>query len=199
MTHRLKLNAEINVDLSLVAHVSEGIFIANRNGVIVWANPSFERISGYALDEAVGKPVDFLRGTFTDKEEIERLRESVQQGSPISSEILNYRKDGKPFWSALTLTPVKNEQGEIAHFVGVMRDVTERKETERQIAKLQAKLAGIKILEGWIMQCAWDKTVKDKKGNYISLEEFVERYTDARFTHGMSPSARERARKKKSS
>lgn len=192
MTYRLKLSADLSLDLSLIAHSVDAIFIADREGLILWANLSFERISGYDLNEAVGRSFDFLNGTFTDKEELDRLRDSVRVGFPVISEILCYRKNGQSFWAALTLTPVKNEKNELTHFVGVMRDITERKEAERQIARLQLKLAGMKYLEGFIVQCAWDKTVRDKNGNFISIEEFIERYSDARISHGVSPNARDR-------
>lgn len=177
----------------------DAIFIADSKGLILWVNPSFERISGYALNEAVGKPFDFMSGVFTDKEELDRIRGLIRAESPVASEILNYDKNGESFWIALTITPVKKEQKELTRFVGVMRDITERKEAEREIARLQLKLAGMKYLEGFIVQCAWDKTVRDKKGNFISLEEFIERYSDARISHGISPNARDRVRSKKSS
>lgn len=199
MLHRIKQNLEPSLDLSLISCSIDAIFIADSKGLILWVNPSFERISGYALNEAIGKPFDFMSGTFTDKEELDRIRGLIRAGSPVASEILNYDKNGESFWIALTITPVKKEQKELTRFVGVMRDITERKEAEREIARLQLKLAGMKYLEGFIVQCAWDKTVRDKNGNFISLEEFIERYSDARISHGISPNARDRVRSKKSS
>ncbi len=197
MKQNLKLNAEISIDLSLIAHCDDGIIITDSKGTILWANPSFERISEYHLEEIVGKHLLFLSGTFTDREMIDTIRQSLNEGKPFSGDILQYRKSDEPFWVSLNLTPIRNEQSSISHFVSVMRDITARKEVERQIARLQAQLSGMKYLEGWIVQCAWDKTVKDKKGNFINLETFIERYTDARFTHGISPEARERVKKKK--
>lgn len=198
MKQNLKLNAEISIDLSLIVHSDDAIVITDSRGTILWANPSFERISEFNLSESVGKPLLFLSGTFTDREVIERIRQSFTDGRSFSGDVLNYRRSGEPFWVSLNLTPIYNDNHTVSHFVGVMRDITSRKEIERQIARLQAQLSGIKYLEGWIVQCAWDKTVKDKQGNFINLEAFIERYTDARFTHGISPEAYKRVRKKKS-
>ncbi|MFQ3599139.1 MAG: PAS domain S-box protein [Chloroherpetonaceae bacterium] len=198
MKQNLKLNAEISIDLSLIAHSDDGIVITDSKGVILWVNPSFERISEFSLSEAVGKSLLFLCGTFTDREVIERIHQSFTEGRSFSGDVLNYRRSGESFWISLNLTPVRNDT-DITHFIGVMRDITARKDVERQIVRLQAQLSSMKYLEGWIVQCAWDKTVKDKKGNFINLETFIERYTDARFTHGISPNAREREKKKKKS
>lgn len=197
MKQTLKLNAEISIDLSLIVHSENAIIITDSRGNILWVNSSFERLSGYSLSEAAGKSYLFLSGTFTDREIIEEIRQCFAEGKSFSGDVLNYRRNDEPFWVSLSLTPVRNDKHIATHFVGVMHDITARKEIERQIARLQIQLSGMKYLEGWIVQCAWDKTVKDKKGNYIDLETFIERYTDARFTHGISPEARERVKKKK--
>ncbi len=198
MKQNLKLNTEISIDLSLIAHSSDSIVITDSKSNILWVNPSFERLTEYSFEQVSGKSLFFLFGTFTDKEVIDRIRDAVQNGVSSNEDILLYRKCNDPFWVSLNLTPVRDEKNFFPHFIAVMRDITARKEVERQIARLQAQLAGIKYLDGWIVQCAWDKTVKDKHGNFINLEAFIERYTDARFSHGISPEARERVKKKKS-
>lgn len=197
MKQNLRLNNEISIDFSLIAHSDDAIVITDSHGAILWVNPSFERLSEFNLSESVGKPLLFLSGTFTDKEIIEQIHQSFEKGLSFKGDVLNYRKSGEPFWISLNLTPVPNAEYTTTHFIGVMRDITARKEVEREIARLQAQLSGIKYIEGWIVRCAWDKTVKDKKGNYIDLEIFIERYTNARFTHGLSPDAKERIKKKK--
>ncbi len=196
MKHHLKINTSVSIDLSLITHLSDGIAITDAKANLLWVNSSFEHLTEYSLEQVFGKPLFFLFGTFTDKETIDCIRESVQNAVSLYVEVLLYRKSGTPFWVSLNLTPV-SEQGS-SRFIVLMRDVTERKEIERQIARLQMKLANMKYLDGWITQCAWDRTVKDKNGNFISLEQFIERYTDARFTHGISPEASERIKKKKS-
>ena len=199
MKQNLNLNTGISIDLSLIAHSSDSIVITDSKANILWVNPSFEHLTSYSFEQAFQKPLFFLFGTFTDKEAIDRIREAVKKGISSNEEILLYGKSDKSFWVSLNLTPVRDEKNIFSHYIAVMRDITSRKELERQIARLQAHLAGMKYLDGWIVQCAWDKTVRDKKGQFISLEKFVERYTDARFTHGISPEARDRVKNKKKS
>ncbi len=198
MKPNLKINAEISIDLSLIAYSDDAIIITDTQGKIIWANPSFERISEFSSNMVSGQPVTFLCGTFTDREVIDQIHHSIREGRSFAGDVLQYRRSGNPFWISLSLTPVQHE-GAVTHFVAVLRDITARKEIERQIARLQAQLSGMKYLEGWITQCAWDKTVKDKKGNFIPLEDFIEYYTDARFTHGISPQARKRIKRAKKS
>ena len=198
MKQNLKINAEISIDLLLIAYSDDAIIITDPQGIIIWANSSFERISEFSSNMVSGQPITFLCGTFTDREVIDQIHHSLRAGHSFVGDVLQYRRSGNPFWISLSLTPVRYEDA-VTHFVAVLRDITARKEIERQIARLQAQLSGIKYLEGWITQCAWDKTVKDKKGNFISLENFIEYYTDARFTHGISPEAHARVKKKKKS
>jgi PAS domain S-box-containing protein len=97
---------------------------------LVWVNPSFTRISGYGYDEAVGRNCRFLQGPATDPKTIDDLRQALQDEQPITTTLLNYRKDGTAFWNQLSITPVFDGSGELASFVGVQTDVTERVRVE---------------------------------------------------------------------
>jgi PAS domain S-box-containing protein len=103
---------------------------------LVWVNPSFTRISGYSYDEAVGRNCRFLQGPATEQKTIEDLRQALEDQQPISTTLLNYRKDGTAFWNQLSITPVFDGAGELVSFVGVQTDVTERVrvEDDRQAA-----------------------------------------------------------------
>jgi PAS domain S-box-containing protein len=196
MKPKLKLATEQSLDLSIVLSSTDAIMIADAKAAVEWVNESFSRMTQYAVSDVKGENfIAHLTGTFTDKEAIERMCNAVKTKTPFNEEILCYKKDGEPIWLSISITPVFSEESNFLNFVAVMRDITERKQTERQIAYLQAKLAGVKILDGFITKCAWDKTVKDKSGKYIDIEEYIERYTEARFTHGISPEARDRVRK----
>ena len=75
---------------------------------IVFANDAFQRLTGYDRDELMGRNCRFLQGSQTDQDTIRRLREAVENGTDISVDILNYRKDGTSFWNALYLSPVRD-------------------------------------------------------------------------------------------
>jgi two-component system, cell cycle sensor histidine kinase and response regulator CckA len=132
--------------------VSQGIIITDPkqpDNPIIYASTGFERITGYGADEAIGRNCRFLRGKDTDKETVGKLREAIAAGRSCAVEILNYRKDGTPFWNALSLNPVPDENGEVAYFVGVQNDVTERKKLENQLRQSQ-KMEAVGRLAGGV-------------------------------------------------
>src|SRR5690606_33468320 len=98
-------------------------------------------------EEVIGKNCRLLQGKDTDKETLRELRAAIAAPRNCMVEILNYRKDGKPFWNQLIITPVLDASGLLTHFVGVQTDVTERRRLEdqyRQSQKMEAvgRLAG---------------------------------------------------------
>jgi diguanylate cyclase (GGDEF)-like protein/PAS domain S-box-containing protein len=92
---------------------------------IIFANQAFEAISGYSLTELLGVNCRILQGKDTDAATVAELRMSLHDGHPFRGRILNYRKDGTPFWNLLTVTPLRNAEMRITHFVSVQLDVTE--------------------------------------------------------------------------
>ncbi|WP_267427032.1 histidine kinase dimerization/phosphoacceptor domain -containing protein [Methylobacterium sp. GC_Met_2] len=93
---------------------------------IVFANDAFLRMTGYGRDEVMGRNCRFLQDKETDRGVIALIREAVQARTDIAIDILNYRKDGVPFWNALYLSPVVNETGEVLFFFASQMDVTDR-------------------------------------------------------------------------
>jgi PAS domain S-box-containing protein len=93
---------------------------------LVYVNPAFERMTGYAAEEAVGRNCRFLQGPATDPDAVARLRDALRAGRSCTVTLLNYRKDGSTFWNELTVSPVRGVHGELTHFVGVQSDATER-------------------------------------------------------------------------
>ena len=97
---------------------------------IVYANASFCRESGYAIEDVLGQPHSLLHGGATDAAAVARLRQEMRRWRPARAELLNYRKDGSEFWAELDLTPITDEAGLPTHWVSIQRDVTERRATE---------------------------------------------------------------------
>ncbi|HEX7720320.1 MAG TPA: PAS domain-containing protein, partial [Woeseiaceae bacterium] len=135
-----------------IQSVSQGIIISDPNqegNPIIYAGPGFERITGYRADEVLGKNCRFLQGKDTDKDTVQVIRDAVANGESCSVEILNYRKDGTPFWNALSLNPVKNESGTLEYFVGVQTDITHRVRLENQLRHSQ-KMEAVGRLAGGV-------------------------------------------------
>jgi PAS domain S-box-containing protein len=113
--------------------INQGIFItdpARADEPITYVNATFEELTGYALGEAKGWDIEFLRGPETGVEAVEEIRESYRAGRAASVEVLFYRKGGEPFWATLAVAPVTTAAGTVTHFVGVLTDITERKQAE---------------------------------------------------------------------
>ncbi len=90
---------------------------------IAWANEAFLKVTGYSTEEIVGRNCRMLQGPATDQATVERIRGAVRAAEPISVELLNYRKDGTPFWNAMTITPVRDSDG-LAFFYAAQADMT---------------------------------------------------------------------------
>ena len=115
---------------------SEGITIGTMAEVarpLIYANKGFEKLTGYAVEEVIGKNCRFLQGKDTEKAPVDELRRAIEHGEETTVELLNYKKDGTPFWNRLSITPLKNKAGEVTHYVGIQSDITELKETKRNL------------------------------------------------------------------
>ncbi|HYD60171.1 MAG TPA: EAL domain-containing protein [Noviherbaspirillum sp.] len=113
------------------------ILITDLEGTIEYANPAFERITGYSVDETIGRNCRFLQGGDTEQPGIEILRSAVLRREEASALLRNYRKDGSLFWNDIHIAPVRGPEGIATHFVGVLNDITAikyyEKELERQV------------------------------------------------------------------
>ncbi|WP_093021444.1 PAS domain-containing protein [Sphingobium sp. YR768] len=111
---------------------------------VVFANDSFCQLTGYAREEIVGRNCRFLQGKDTDPATQRALHDAVEQVVPLETDILNYRKDGSPFWNRLLLAPVFDADEKLAYFFASQVDVTLQRERlfglERDNAALMAEM-----------------------------------------------------------
>jgi len=111
---------------TLAEQLSESVVVTDLEGRITWANSAFTGLCGYGKNEVLGKrPGDFLQGKETDPEAVAALRNAVRNRRPLHAEILNYRKDGSPYWADIRLDPIEDRSGEVAGFVAIVSDVSE--------------------------------------------------------------------------
>jgi two-component system cell cycle sensor histidine kinase/response regulator CckA len=133
VTEMRRAARELGLRDRAIAAVSDGLVITDPglpDNPIVYVNPAFTRLTGFPAAEAVGRNCRFLQGPETDPAAVASLREAVAAGRPCEIEIRNHRRDGSPFWNYLTISPVRGEDGTVAHHIGVLRDVTERRRAE---------------------------------------------------------------------
>jgi len=98
---------------------------------ILYVNPAFERTTGYAPHEALGRNARFLQGSDTDQLVLKEIGEAVKAGREGHGVLRNYRKDGSAFWNELHVAPVRDDAGALTHFVGVLNDVSVVREHQR--------------------------------------------------------------------
>jgi PAS domain S-box-containing protein len=127
---------EENRRLALVANTTTNIVVlADGEGKIEWVNPAFTRITGYSLHEVIGKrPGDVLSGPDTNKEASHLMGEKIRQGLGFKDvEVVNYTKEGKPYWVSIEVQPILDHTGKITQFIAIESDITERKADQRAL------------------------------------------------------------------
>jgi PAS domain S-box-containing protein len=104
---------------------------------IIFANRGFLAMTGYPPDQILGRNCRFLQGPATDAATVVALRQAVRERRSIATELLNYRRDGSPFWNALFISPVLDAQGSACWLLGSQLDVTRRREAEAELRQAQ--------------------------------------------------------------
>ncbi|MEO8598782.1 MAG: PAS domain S-box protein [bacterium] len=147
-------------DLALKA-VSQGVLISGIDGRILTVNDAFSTITGYSNTEILGRTCRFIQGPLTDPKTVAAIRLALKNVTEFSGEILNYRKDGSVFWNDLTISPVLGEQGQLTHFIGITRDITDRKQVEAALQESEAyKLAILNSLPNEIAVVDLDGVIR---------------------------------------
>lgn len=122
---------------------SSGIIISDMrypHQPIVYANPAFTQITGYTLEEVSGSNCNLLQKEDRNQPELVEIRRALREGVATTVTLRNYHKDGHLFWNQLSLSPVKNDQQQITHFIGVQSDVTARVQAERALEEHSERL-----------------------------------------------------------
>lgn len=116
---------------------ANGVIIADARQTdlpIIYVNPAFENITQYTAAEVLGRNCRFLRGTEHKQPGLETLRRALQTSAEARVVLRNFRKDGTPFWNDLHITPIRDQQGQVSHFIGILNDISEKKAAESQLA-----------------------------------------------------------------
>lgn len=139
------INAKL---LQLVVEASnDGIVVAEQEGddnILIYANPAFQRLTGYEVDEILYQDCRFLQADDRDQPAIAVIREAIRTGTPCRHVIRNYRKDGTAFWNELSITPVFNEGDQLTYYIGIQKDVTATVEAEQRVRELEAEVAALR-------------------------------------------------------
>lgn len=125
----------------IVKMTNHSIMISDAEGRLEWVNDGFTKLTGYSLEEVVGKkPGDFLLGPETNQETVKRNSELIRNRQTVNCEILNYSKSGRKFWIELHIHPIFNAKGDVVKFFSFQIDITERKLLHEREHKLNEEL-----------------------------------------------------------
>ncbi len=134
--------AQLRLQATALEAAANAIVITDARGTIVWTNHAFTEITGYAIEEAIGRTPSMLKSGRHDQAFYQELWTTILAGRVWRGEVTNRRKDGRLYVEEQTITPVRNDRGEITHFIAVKQDVTVRKQAteqvERQLQDIQA-------------------------------------------------------------
>ncbi|MDQ1184713.1 PAS domain-containing protein [Agrobacterium larrymoorei] len=102
---------------------------------IIFCNKAFNDLTGYSSDELIGRNCRLLQGEKTDRQAVVKIREAINAGTSVSVDILNYRKDGREFWNALFVSPVRDDKEEVIYYFASQLDFTRIKDKEAELAE----------------------------------------------------------------
>ncbi len=163
------------LELSLaVNQTADSVVITDREGNIEYVNPGFEKLTGYAAREVIGKTPQVLKSGKHDDAFYRKLWNTITRGDVFRAEFVNRRKNGELYYQGETITPIRDAAGQITHFVSTGRDVTERVTREEMLRESERRMADI-------ISFLPDATFAiDRDGKIIAWNRAVEALTGAK-------------------
>ncbi len=144
ITEQRRVEEKLHLQSAALDAAANTIVITDHEGLIEWANFSFTTLTGFDSSEAIGKnPGKLIKSGKQDQTFYKTLWDTILSGQVWQGELVNRRKDGSFYNEEMTITPLRNPQGEISHFIAVKQDITRRKQVEKNLSESQAQLTGI--------------------------------------------------------
>ena len=133
---RRRMQQQLALQATALETAANAILITDRAGTILWVNPAFTTLTGYAAAEVVGKTPRVLKSGKQDQQFYHDFWRTITSGKTWRGEFINRRKDGTVCYDEHTVTPVCSQVGKITHFIGILNDVTERKRAQEALQLL---------------------------------------------------------------
>jgi PAS domain S-box-containing protein len=133
-----RMNEALQTLSQAIEQTPTAVVITDRDGTIEYVNPHFTKVTGYAAEEAIGQTPRINKSDWHPPEFYRELWATILAGGEWHGEFRNKKKNGELYWEAAVISPVKNNTGEITHFVAVKEDISERKRAEEQLQQAKA-------------------------------------------------------------
>jgi PAS domain S-box-containing protein len=184
----LRVSEERYRTLSEAAH--DMIFIVNRDDLVEYVNTSAAELFHQRPEEIIGKTrVSLFPPEISNKQQ-RSLQNVFETGKPHYDESKAAHKD-QVIWLSTWLVPLRDDTGRVSAVMGVSRDITNRKwleeDKQKLFHRLQEAIAQVKTLSGLLPICSVCKKIRDDKGYWQQVEGYIQKHTDAKFTHGVCP------------
>jgi PAS domain S-box-containing protein len=156
--------------------------MGERDNPLVYTNEEFQELTGYG-SEVIGVDCRFLQGDDTDPEAVAEIRAAIDAERPVGVDILNYRRSGQAFWNHLTIAPLRDETGDVSHFVGFQSDITERKIRERRLEVMNRVLSHnlrnkMNLISGYAELLQQDADEESTRSSLDLITEAADELTD---------------------
>ena len=163
---KILMQSELRKSSLIAEETDNAIIITDKEGHTEWVNRSFERITGYTFNEVKGfKPGDLLQGSATDQLMVNKIAAAMAKKEPIEADLINYHKNGHPYWVRLQIQPVFGTRGNVTHFISIQSDITEQKKVQDDMESATTRLSTlIKNLHSGIL-------VEDQHRNIALLNQ----------------------------
>lgn len=135
ITVQKKAQAQVVLQIVALEAAQNGIVITNAEGEIEWANPAFSTLTGYSIEEALGKKASLLKSGRMSPEFYQKLWKTIATGNVWRGELVNRRKDGSHYDEEMTITPMVQRDGIISHYIAIKQDISKRKEAEAALQR----------------------------------------------------------------
>jgi PAS domain S-box-containing protein len=191
ITERKQMDEKIRQLSVAVEQSPASIVITNTAGDMEYVNPKFIELTGYTPAEVLGKNPRVLKSGEKSPDAYRELWKTISAGNEWRGEFHNKKKNGEFYWEFASISPIRDAAGRVTHYVAVKEDITARKKTEADrdqlIQELQKALANVKALSGLLPICAGCKKIRDDKGYWNQVENYIQKHSEAKFSHGMCP------------
>ncbi len=133
ISERRRAEVQMRKLSSAVEEIADTVTITNPDGVIEYVNPAFERTTGYALEECVGRTPQLLNSGKQGQDFYQKMWQTILAGDTFCDVFINRRKNGELYFEEKTITPIKDDNGRLTHFVSTGKDVTERLQIQERL------------------------------------------------------------------
>ncbi|HSL45249.1 MAG TPA: PAS domain S-box protein [Anaerolineales bacterium] len=171
ISERKEIERKLRIRTTAMESAANGIVITDVKGTIQWTNPAFVQISGYEVHDLLGQSMHIFRSGRHDESFYRQMWGTILSGQVWRGEITNRRKDGSTYVEEQTITPVRDHEGQITHFIAIKQDITERKRGEQAVRESEEKF---RTLVDWTY--GWEIWM-DPSGQIVYCSPSCERIT----------------------